>query len=168
MKAVILCMSLLVLTVASPARAEELTAEKKKLIDEFLHLTSGDRMGELFASYYIQEIRDDVMEKHPDIDKRAFVIIEEEVNSVVGGAVKDDNAINELSYPIYHKYLTSEEITQLIQFYQSPIGQKTMAILPVISTEAMQAGEEWGRSLGPEILKRVQFRFDQESILKAQ
>ena len=98
----------------------------------------------------------------------AIGIIEEEVNSVVGGAVKDDNAINELSYPIYHKYLTSEEITQLIQFYKSPIGQKTMAILPVISTEAMRAGEEWGRSLGPEILKRVQFRFDQESILKAQ
>lgn len=166
MKSVILSLTALTLMIASSVRSEELTAEKKKLIDEFLQLTSGDRMGELFARYYIQEIRANVLQEHPDIDNRAFVIIEEEVNRVINNAVLKENAINELSYPIYHKYLTSADIGELIKFYKSPIGQKTMELLPTISMEAMRAGEDWGRTLGPEILQRVQQRFEQEAILK--
>lgn len=166
MKSFIPCMTALLLLTAASVWSEELTAEKKKLIDEFLQLTSGDRMGELFAGYYIQEISSQVLQEHPDVDKRAFTIIEQEVNSVVNDAVVNRNAINELSYPIYHKHLTTEDIVELIRFYKSPIGQKTMKLLPTISREAMQAGESWGRTLGPAILERVQKRFAQEAIIK--
>ncbi len=165
MKSFIRCLIVLLLSAATSAWSEDLTAEKKKLIDEFLQLTRGDRMGELFAGYYIQEISTQVLQEHPDVDKRAFTVIEEEVNSVINDAVTNDNAINELSYPIYHKHLTSEDISELIRFYKSPIGQKTMKLLPTVSRETMQAGENWGRTLGPTIMERVRERFTQEAII---
>lgn len=167
MKSFIPCLTALLLLTATSVWSEELTAEKKKLIDEFLQLTRGDRMGELFAGYYIQEISSQVLQEHPDVDKRAFTVIEEEVNSVINDSVINDNAINELSYPIYHKHLTTEDIAELIRFYKSPIGQKTMQLLPTVSRETMQAGETWGRTLGPAIMERIRKRFAQEAIIKA-
>lgn len=164
MKPLFLVWSAILFLSAPVFGAEELTDEKKQLIDEFLSLTGGDRMGELFARYYIQEISMDVLKQNPDIDKRAFTIIEQEVNGVIRQAVDNDRAILELSYPIYHKYLSSADIVELIRFYRSPIGQKTMELLPTISKEAMQAGETWGRSLGPAIQQRIQQRLNQESI----
>lgn len=165
MKYIIVVLTALLFSAIDPAGAEELTAEKKKLIDEFLQVTGGDRMSDLFARYYIEEISLSMLKSNPDIDEKALSIIAEEVNSVIREAVINGNAVNELSYPIYHKHLSSEDIAELIRFYKSAIGRKTMALLPTISKEAMQAGESWGRTLGPTIQQRIKQRFDQESIL---
>jgi uncharacterized protein len=156
-------MSLIILS-ARPALAEDLTDAKKKLIDEFLVLTGGDRMADIFARYYIEEIGMNMLKTNPDLDEKAFRIIAEEVNKVIKDEVTRNNAISELSYPIYHKHLTTEDIVELIRFYKSPIGQKTMQLLPTISREAMQAGESWGRALGPGIQQKVNQRLEQESI----
>lgn len=46
--------------------------------------------------------------------------------------------------PIYQKYLTGEEVDQLIAFYQSPIGKKFAGVTPAITQESMLAGQQWG------------------------
>ena len=56
---------------------------------------------------------------------------------------------------VYDKYYTHEEIEELIAFYQSPVGQKTIKILPALTTESMKLGMEWGKSLMPLIEKRL-------------
>jgi len=164
MRAVLVVLISLLMFSTRPALAEDLTDAKKKLIDEFLVLTGGDRMADIFARYYIEEIGMNMLKTNPDLDKKAFSIITEEVNSIIQEEVTRNNAISELSYPIYHKHLTTEDIVELIRFYKSPIGQKTMQLLPTISREAMQAGESWGRALGPAIQQKVNQRFEQESI----
>jgi hypothetical protein len=45
-----------------------------------------------------------------------------------------------------------------------PVLLITLQLLPTISREAMQAGESWGRALGPAIQQKVNQRFEQESI----
>lgn len=164
MRAVPVLLISLLMLFARPALTEDLTDAKKKLIDEFLVLTGGDRMADIFARYYIEEIGMNMLKANPDLDKKAFSIIAEEVNSVIEDEVTRNNAISELSYPIYHKHLTTEDIVELIRFYKSPIGQKTMQLLPTISREAMEAGESWGRALGPGIQQKVNKRFEQEDI----
>jgi len=56
----------------------------------------------------------------------------------------------------YDKYLTDDDIKGLIQFYQTPLGQKTLTILPKLTaelqTEGMKKGEDAGRDAMNEVL----------------
>ncbi|NNE38107.1 MAG: DUF2059 domain-containing protein [Gammaproteobacteria bacterium] len=154
----------LIFSLPSPILAQDLTDEKKGLIDELLLLTGAADLGQIFSRIYIAEMTNFLRQAQPDADPRIFTILENEVNSVISDEVGNKQIINELSYPIYHKYLTSEDISELIVFYQSDLGIKTLSVMPDISREATLAGQEWGRSLGPQIQQRIMMRFQEEGI----
>ncbi len=62
----------------------------------------------------------------------------------------------ELAVPIYNKYFTKDEIEGLIRFYQTPLGQKTLSVLPQtlveMQTSSMKLGEKLGRETMVEVL----------------
>ena len=60
-----------------------------------------------------------------------------------------------LIIPIYDKYLTTEDIDGLIQFYQSPLGKRALKVLPQIVQEAQAAGFQWGQRMGQEAAQEV-------------
>lgn len=72
----------------------------------------------------------------------------------------------ELLVPIYKKHLTEEEIDAITTFYESEVGKKMVEKFPIISTESMQAGTEWGERLGAKILTGLEeneaLKFNQE------
>jgi len=61
----------------------------------------------------------------------------------------------ELIVPVYDKYYSDDEIKQMIQFYQTPLGQKMLSVLPKISAESQEAGQKWGEELGRECMLEV-------------
>jgi uncharacterized protein len=61
----------------------------------------------------------------------------------------------ELIVPIYDKYLTDEDVQSLIQFYQSPVGKKVIQVLPQITQESMQAGQQWGAEIGQKVAEKL-------------
>ena len=50
-----------------------------------------------------------------------------------------DDTIDKM-YGIYAKYYTVPEIKQLVQFYKSPLGAKTLTAMPQAINESLQAG----------------------------
>jgi uncharacterized protein len=68
--------------------------------------------------------------------------------------VRSDELID-LVVPIYDKYYTLEEIRDLTRFYQSPVGQKTIKVLPKLSAEAIDAGQEWGRIVADRAMRKL-------------
>ena len=68
----------------------------------------------------------------------------------------------DLIIPVYAKHFTNEELDGLIAFYESPVGAKTVRVMPQITREAMQIGQAWGQSLGPTIVERVKIRFEEK------
>lgn len=50
--------------------------------------------------------------------------------------------IVDLVIPTYEKHYSEQDIEQLIIFYKSPIGQKTIALTPLITQESMIARQE--------------------------
>lgn len=50
--------------------------------------------------------------------------------------------------PLYDKYLSPEEVKGLIQFYQTPLGQKWVQIMPKLTAESQEIGRKWGEGLG--------------------
>jgi hypothetical protein len=62
----------------------------------------------------------------------------------------------DLTVPIYAKYFSKEEIEGLTRFYQTPLGQKALSVLPQtvveIQAESMKLGERLGRESMVEVL----------------
>ncbi|HEV3410924.1 MAG TPA: DUF2059 domain-containing protein, partial [Puia sp.] len=50
---------------------------------------------------------------------------------------------------------TDEDIIALTAFYKTPIGQKVIKTMPLIVTESMQLGQEWGKQLSDKIIQRL-------------
>jgi hypothetical protein len=61
----------------------------------------------------------------------------------------------DLMIPIYDKYLTDEDIKGLIQFYGTPLGQKTLKVLPELAADSQLAGQKWGEQMGRESMLEV-------------
>ena len=57
---------------------------------------------------------------------------------------------------IYKKHFSQADIKALIKFYESPIGKKLVKEQPNVMTESMEVGQNWGRSLGEKVYKRIQ------------
>jgi hypothetical protein len=61
----------------------------------------------------------------------------------------------DLMIPIYVRHYTDDELMQLIQFYKSPLGQKVIEKLPLITQDSFVAGQEWGRRIGEKAANRL-------------
>ena len=46
-------------------------------------------------------------------------------------------AIDDISYMLYDKYFTDDELKDLIAFYRSPTGKKAMAVMPKLFADTM-------------------------------
>ncbi len=57
---------------------------------------------------------------------------------------------------VYMEVYSHDEIKELIEFYQTPIGKKTAENMGVISQKGMQAGQEWGMELQKIMVKFAQ------------
>ena len=155
-----LCYSLL----PSLSYSDELTLEKKAAIKELLQVTGATQMGELFGNLLIQQMTQVLKKTKPDIDPKAFEIIREEAESLMTEEFVVKESLLPFMYPIYHKYLTLEEIEGLIQFYKTPLGRKAISVMPKMTQEGMIAGQEWGQSIGPKFQQKVLDRFKKEGI----
>jgi hypothetical protein len=67
----------------------------------------------------------------------------------------DTQKLLDMMVPLYDKYLTDAEIKGLIEFYQTPLGQKALQVMPKLMEEAQEAGRKWGESLGQESMREV-------------
>ncbi|MFQ5488866.1 MAG: DUF2059 domain-containing protein [Gammaproteobacteria bacterium] len=149
------------------AAAEELTAEKKAALKELMNVTGASQMSQLFGNAFVQQMSDALRRARPDIDPRAFDIVREEVMAVMHEELEEKESLQTLIYPIYHKYLSLEETRALIRFYKTPLGRKSIEVMPKMTQEAMLVGQQWGRQLAPRIQQRVLARFAKEGITKA-
>jgi uncharacterized protein len=68
--------------------------------------------------------------------------------------VKVDDLI-EVSIPVYDKYFSKEDITGLIAFYQTPLGQKMNSVLPKVIIETQTAAAAIGQELGRQSMLEV-------------
>jgi hypothetical protein len=64
----------------------------------------------------------------------------------------DSDSFSKLHIDIYDKHYSHEEIRELIDFYESPIGRKIIEESPAMTEESIAAGQEWGKILGQKIM----------------
>lgn len=167
MKKGLACLFLLSVTYFQPALAQEkIDPEKKVLIDTLLEQTgqSSIAVGKQFADAFTQQMTRALRKSNPDIDPRAFVFLEEEVAAVINEELVEGSSFVRMLYPIYARHFSAEELQKMIDMNNTEFGKKLIRVMPLITQEGMQAGEAYGRSLGPKIQQRIVARFEKEGI----
>lgn len=144
--------------------AEELTQEKKDLIVELNEITGGAKLGEMFASHIMQNMNQMIRRANPSIPERAFQIVEEETISAFREAMAPGGSFMESMFPIYNKYYTTDDLKGLIVFYKTPLGKKTIEVMPLLTQESMQVGQNWGAEISQEVGQKIQAKLEAEGI----
>jgi uncharacterized protein len=67
----------------------------------------------------------------------------------------DISQLIDIAVQVYDKYLSDDDVKGLIQFYSTPLGKKTLSILPKVTVEMQNSGLKWGQDLGRESMQEV-------------
>ena len=70
-------------------------------------------------------------------------------------AKADVERLLDLAVPVYDRNLSHQEIRGLIEFYQTPLGQKAIATLPKVTAELQEQGRKWGEDVGKDCMVEV-------------
>ncbi|MCL2831780.1 MAG: DUF2059 domain-containing protein [Treponema sp.] len=93
-----------------------------------------------------------------DLMLPSFIQLLPDVPAVYWNTLKDKlnlDSFMDIYVPIYDKYFTQDDIKQLIEFYESPIGKKLIEQTPSIINESYAGGQAWGQQIGEEIVNEL-------------
>jgi hypothetical protein len=144
---------------------ETISPEKRVLIQELLTITNADKntnqmMDLMFTQLEQQlptiisnalktkpgensaELQQQTLEMTQRVLRRYREILPQKINLV--------QYVQEVTYSLYAKYFTESELKDLIAFYHTSTGQKTIEVMPQLFAESMQQSNQ---KLLPEILK---------------
>lgn len=125
-----------------PTQADKDQAEKRAEIRQLIVLTGAANVSADALRQIIAPLRS------------GFPQVPDEFWDTFTKEVRSDELID-LVVPIYDKYYTRAEIHDLTMFYQSPVGQKTIKVLPKLSADAIDAGQEWGRTVADRAMRKL-------------
>jgi hypothetical protein len=143
------------------ARAQqEIKPEKRALIKELLEVTRAGKLAQSATDAMLSEMQknlpqilsstiDNTSELKPEereqlrktigesslrVQGRMRALMSERINMV--------EITEQMSYPLYDKFFTEDELRGLISFYRSPVGQKSIEVMPELMRESMQKASE--------------------------
>jgi len=146
--AVVAIIAMAALLASAPAPAAAADDAKRAKVAELIELTGGAKlttqMGQLMAQFIGETIKRSGKELTPEMV--------ESINHVVNKKLSADAAemLAEMQ-PIYAKHYTSSELDELIAFYKTPIGKKSIDVTPTIMQESAQIAMAWTRRIGPQV-----------------
>ena len=53
--------------------------------------------------------------------------------------------------PLYAKYFTRDEIAGMLAFYDTPLGRKAIATMPLLLQDGTKVGQQWAAELVPDV-----------------
>ena len=146
--------------VCSSAKAQtEIKPEKRALIKELYLATKADKMAESFTNIILTQMERDLPKtlsempemtdlKRRDREQAQKVMFETSARvlarfkELIPERINFAEVMEQMFYPLYDKFFTEDELKDLVAFYKSPTGQKSIGIMPQLLQDAMQRSSE--------------------------
>lgn len=123
---------------------------KEASIRQLMDLTGAKSLGAQMMTTGMEQFRASITESQPD-NPRAKQFIDAFVSNFQKHF--DPDSLTQKMIPIYDKYLNQEDLDALLHYYQSPLGQRMLKVLPEIARESQQAGFLLGQKAAQETLE---------------
>lgn len=172
-KILFVCIVLLLCSNVPLFAQQEISNEKKDLISEFRKLTGADVVNRSinFSSDSLQKLFSAVVEDDKEITEAQKVELQKfateaagRTDKVVRDFLKDNSQITELEdevvFKIYDGAFNENELKELIVFYKTPTGQKTLSFLRGLSR---QVQNDFGEVMRVKINALLQPRIQMET-----
>ena len=158
-----LALAIAVLTFSSLATAKVGEA-KAEDIRQLMELTGTDDIPGQLANAVEQQTLSAIQRANPDAGEQA----EQIVSDVVAKHIEQADGRGKLTtdvVAIYAETFTHDEIRQLIDFYETPLGSKVVEQMPQVMRQAMSAGQQWARERMPAVQQEQRSRLQQAGLL---
>jgi uncharacterized protein len=136
----------------APSEEKKISPVKEADIRKLLELTGATTTMELTMQTMEKNIKPVLANSLPPGDYREKLInlFFEKFHSKM-----DLQKLIDLAVPLYDKYYTDEDIKGLIQFYQTPLGKKTVRALPNLMAELTDAGQKMGQDVARQSMMEI-------------
>jgi hypothetical protein len=144
---------------SAPTVTEKLDPAKEAAIRHLMEITEISKMGDSLTTAITARVRDgmsksgtlpaDQLPKFMDTFSQKFAV------------AAPPSGVTNAIIPIYAKNFTMEEIQGLIKFYESPVGQRAVKVLPGVVQQSQEAGVELDRPIMFSILRSMQGEYPQ-------
>jgi uncharacterized protein len=150
----------LMLSLCPPAKAQdEIKPEKRALIKELYLATRADKLAESFTNMILTQMERDLPNMvsdspemkdigNKDRQQSQAAIVESSARvlrrfkELMPERINFTEVMEQMFYPIYDKYFTEPELMDLVTFYKSPTGQKSIGVMPQLMLDAMQRSSQ--------------------------
>ena len=146
--------TLTVVTLSVSAQTSEQVGPeaKRQEITKLLETTQVLALSQQMASSFVSQVTGGIRLQRPDIPQTALDFLP----AVVGEVVRENEGFfKEMFISLYDRHFTVEDIRALNAFYETVAGKKMIQKQSILMQQGMTLGAEWGRSVGPEIDRRV-------------
>jgi hypothetical protein len=116
---------------------------KMQDIRKLMALTGSEQLGQQVLDGMFQQLKQAL----PNVPDKFWQQLRQQINI---------NEMLDQMAPIHDKYLTHEEVKELIKFYETPLGRKLVSVTPKISEESTLAGQKWVMGVGQTIEKKLE------------
>ena len=143
-------------TALAPRQSHETSAKvdgaKETDIRQLMDVTGAKDLGQQIMSAGIAQFRASVTESQPDNPRAkqfadAFALRFEKHF--------DPRSLTETVIPIYDQHLSSEDLKELLAYYESPFGQRMLKVLPEVARESQAAGLKLGQKAAQEVMEEL-------------
>ena len=118
------------------APAEKVDPAKEKAIRHLLDVTDTSKIGDHLSGAISMQVRSAMSRTLPDERLQKFMVdFDRKFHARLPSSQVTDRVV-----PIYAQYFSMEDIQGLIQFYESPLGQRVVKTLPEVVQESQTAG----------------------------
>jgi hypothetical protein len=139
-------------------------SEKMADIQKLIAITGGEKVQQAMTDQLVSSLSG-IFIKAAGNDERAERILRR-FSEILSEEFKK-TSFSEIAVGLYDKYFTDDEVKGLIAFYETPIGQKSIQVLPALVQESTTLGMEKGRLAGSNAMSRLIVEFPELKGLKA-
>ncbi|SDO53269.1 DUF2059 domain-containing protein [Desulforhopalus singaporensis] len=140
--------------------------EKREAINELLDLSGINSLGEEMVDNAAKEMIEALQEKRKNLPKRVYEIINEEKDFFKQKElVKKKTLYNFLYYECDRKF-SYDQVEELIAFYKTPLGEKTLSMYKTINSEGIKISYKWYNNKIKMFPRMVKERLEEEGVLK--
>ena len=154
----------LCLAFAAPASADDLTPAKAADIQLLLKVSGSSEVGKQMSEITTGGIIDALRSQQPNIPPQKLAIIEREILALMLEKLNGPGGFMDKLTPVYAATFTHGEIRDMLAFFQSPTGRKSVATTPALMREGSRIGQELFQGIDEELKSRLKAALKREGI----
>jgi len=133
-------------------------AAKQKDIAQLLQVTGSLQIADQMATAVIQQMSQAMKQADPNISDAAIKIVGDETVAFMREKVP---GLVAQMLPLYGQHFSHDEIKQLLAFYDTELGRKTIQVMPQLAQQSIMISQQYLQTQMPELQQRITSKLQQ-------